>query len=135
MLLKVCSCVMAMLLVSMPCLTLAEQTTDAGQAIIDAERDAKNINANEFFFFGFLAGAGTMCVGVIHLYWQINMSQPPIPTSKLLGKSPEYIAQYTETYRYHVKKIQREKVASGVCAGALCTAGLTILYLRFFGTP
>lgn len=76
----------------------------AGQE--DGRTDAqKNINKTGWFFAGCLGGVAG---------WIISMIvEPNPPATKLLGKSPEYVAAYIDAYRLEGKNIQKKSALSG----------------------
>lgn len=114
---KTLSVVMVILLFSMPFLALAQQTSDAAQAIADAQRDAKLINASIWGAAGcFLSFAGVFLASV---------ATPPVPAEKLIGKSPEYVVMYTTTYQQTVKSKQTKIAIAG------CVVGTSVVL--FFG--
>ena len=116
MLFRVFSYLMVLLLFSMPCLTLAQQTNDAAQAIADATRDAKNPqNGYVWFPAGCLLGVVGILIAAVY--------SPPPPATRLLGKSPEYITYYTETYQNVAKDDQVTEATLGCLLGTCLWAG------------
>ena len=118
---RVFSCAMVLLLLSMPCLTLAQQTNDAAQAIADAKRDAKNAPYSYVWYpAGCILGVAGILIAVVYTPHSLLVCQPSTvggilitavytphpPPEKLLGKSPEYTAYYTSTYQ-QVAKYER----------------------------
>ena len=95
-----------------------EPISDEQQAIMDAERDAKLTDTQIWT----LAGCGFGIWGIAAAY----AITPAVPTTKLLGKSPEYIAFYTETYQQKVKAERARQAGLGCLV-----AGATYIY--FFG--
>lgn len=96
-----------------------EGTMDSAeeQAIADAKRDAK-AHMNKQIWFS--VGCFLPVVGPIYSQGKIKT----IPLARTLGKSPEYIAFYTDNYRLEMKK-QRFKWAFGGClVGGLADACL-----------
>ena len=85
-----------------------ETTSDGMQGIIDATRDAKQADTQVWALVGCFGGV----FGVAGAY-ALTPSVPPI---KLLGKSPEYVSYYTQTYQQEVKN-QRTKNAALGCVG------------------
>ncbi len=97
------------LVVSMICSPIVaqqQQITDQQQAIMDAERDAEQ--ANTFLWIG----AGILC-GVFSIPIAY-LAEPSVHPIKLVGKSPEYVAYYTMTYKQKVKN-QQTLAATGGC--------------------
>ena len=122
MLFRVFSYLMVLLLFSMPCLTLAQQTNDAAQAIADATRDAKNPQ-NGYIWFP--AGCLLNVVGIL----MAVVYSPPPPATRLLGKSPEYITYYTETYQNVAKDDQVTEATLGCLFGTCLWAGAYALVI------
>lgn len=92
------------------------------QAISDAERDASaHLNKLLWFTTGF-------SLPVIGVFWS-QRNQRSIPGARLLGKSPEYVAFYTNAYRIKMKKLRFNWSLLG-CLGGTTVAGLTV----FWGT-
>ncbi len=93
---------------------------DASAAMADAQRDAQ-IETNDFIWF-----VGGACYGLgILLAYALEPSPPAI---RLLGKSPEYVAVYSDSYRRTLKG-ERARMAWVGC-GAL--AGVYLLYFVIF---
>jgi len=73
---------------------------------MDAERDAES-DANKTIWF--IAGCCGGIVGLIIAY----AIEPSPPAVKLLGKSPEYVATYTDCYKAKRKSIQTKTAMTG----------------------
>ena len=94
------------LLLINPFILLAQQNEIAAQAIADAKRDVdNNVNKPMWFVFGCILGTGLIMSYV---------TTPTVPTGKLIGKDPTYVAYYTDTYIVELKKTQT-KYALGGC--------------------
>ena len=107
---KLSGLLMIVLMFSMPSASLAKQNGVRTQAEHDAKRDAEqNIDREIWFLFGCVGGL--MTIMAIHLY------QPTPPAVALLGKSPEYVAYYTDAYIENTKNRQIEGAVIG-CVGA-----------------
>lgn len=106
---KTFSFIMALLLFTMPLLTLAQQTDDAAQAIADATRDAKLADTQ-------IWGAAGCFLGVTGMLIAYAVT-PTVPPEKLLGKTPEYVAYYTSTYQKLVKKDRTTRATVGCAIG------------------
>lgn len=122
---KTLSLVIVLLLVSLSFQTLAQQTGDAVQAIIDAKKDAENIAPQERALWGgaalvtatfFGCIGGSVILGVSFFY------KPTPPVEKLIGKSPEYISFYTQTYQRE-KQMGNQIASAGGCIGGSIIAG------------
>ncbi len=117
---------MAVLVFSMPLLTLAQQPAVQAEAIIAAEQDA-NKDVNKHFWFGagcFLSGLfflptpfGYIVLpsGAIGTYFY----QPAPPPDRLIGKSPEYITAYTSAYQLKRGSIQARWTSAGCLSGCV----------------
>ena len=82
-----------------PVLALAQQKAEIEEARVAAETDAKaNINTALWFGAGCLSGYTGLLIAYVY--------QPSPPASRLLGKSPEYVATYTDVYKDTAKRIQ-----------------------------
>lgn len=134
---------MVVLLFSSPLVTLAQQISAEDQAKQDAEND---VNKSAWFTAGcigcaagwtiiilgdetedplprLLAGLGTI-VPVLPIVYAASASPDP-PAERLLGKSPEYLNVYVDSY---VKEAKRQQVIfSAVGCGAGSIAAPIIL--------
>ena len=78
------------------------------QAIADAQRDVEVSPA------WILAGLGFSIFGVAYA----SLATPSVPITRLIGKDPDYIIFYTETYQREVRK--KRKIYSAIgCVGNL----------------
>ena len=95
---------------SMPFVTLAQQNALQAEAIADAEKDAAiNVNTTRWFWTG--------CFGGVSALTQVY--EPSPPASRLIGKSPEYTAYYTDAYKAKASELQSSAVRKGcITAGA-----------------
>ena len=100
-----------LLMFSMPCVLLAQTHSVQTQAISDARRDAE-ASADQGLWF--LAG----CFGSFFGYLGANTYHRPVPTVPLLGKSPEYVAFYTDTYVARTRELQSRQALRGCLIGA-----------------
>lgn len=105
---KILALLMAMLIFSMPLVTFAQQNSLQAEAIVAAERDVQ-ADVNKGLWF--LGGCFGNVIGVIIAY----AVEPAPPATKLLGKSPEYVAFYTDAYREKAKSLQANSAWTG-CA-------------------
>lgn len=81
------------------------------QAIADAETDAKsNMDNNAWIFIGCAAP----CIGITLPY----LSRTHIPASKILGKSPEYVAFYTDAYKSKMLSLRFSNAVGGCLIGS-----------------
>lgn len=98
------------LVVSMICPSIAEltpQQIEQKQAIMDATRDANQVNAEAWALVG--------CIGIVGVAGAYII-EPSVPPIKLLGKSPEYVAFYTDTYKQKVKEKRTKHAVMGCLA-------------------
>ena len=110
---------MAVLTFSMPFVTLAQQYSVQAEATAAGERDAEaRTNKNVWRLLG--------CVGSIFVVTGTYFYEPTPPAGPLLGKSPEYVAFYTDAYRLKAKNIQFRGAIEGCVAGA-CVWGVLIV--------
>ncbi len=94
----------------------------AEQAVADAEKDAA-AHFNRTLWFS--TGCFFPLIGPIFS----QRHQPFMPTARVLGKSPEYVAFYYDAYKVKTKKIQYTWSLVGCLIGAPIEAYLiTVLY-------
>ena len=95
----------------------------AAQAVSDAEKDAvAHLNRTLWFSTGcFLPLVGPI---ISQRY------QPFMPTARVLGKSPEYVAFYYDAYKVKTKKLQFNWALSGCLVGTPVGAYLIALLYR-----
>ena len=103
---------------SVPFVTLAQQNALQAEAIADAEKDAAiNVNTTRWFWRGCFGGVRAL----------IQIYEPSPPAVRLIGRSPEYIAYYTDAYKAKASKLQSSAVKQGcITAGAVCV-GFSII--------
>ena len=95
----------------------------AVQAIRDAERDAA-AHLNKTLWFS--TGCFLSFIGPVVSQWY----QPFMPTARVLGKSPEYVAFYYDAYKVKTKKIQFNWALAGCLVGTPISAYLLTLLFR-----
>lgn len=94
------------LIFGMPFIALAQQNSPQAEALLAAEQDvAANINQGLWFLGGCLGGP----LALIFAYTY----EPSPPASRLLGKSPEYVAFYTDAYKTKSSKLQTSRALTG----------------------
>ena len=103
------------------------------RAVAAAEADA-NKDVNKPLWFG----AGSLLSGLLFLPIPYGYISPPIgaigtyfyrpapPPSRLIGKSPEYIAAYTSTYKLKRGNIQVRWTSAGCLSGCIVVIGVGI---------
>ena len=95
-------------MVGAPVVLQAQTTKACMQAEMDAQKDVNGtlwIAAG--FFFGLLG------IGAAYII------EPDPPMSRLVGKSPEYVAAYTDCYKRAGRSIQVNKALIGCVANAV----------------
>ena len=100
----------------------------ASDAIAQAEIDAKaDVNKTLWFIAGFFGGV----LGLILSY----VLPPSPPATRLVGKSPEYIAAYTDHYKRVAQKEQFNTALTGcgVCAVLYVVYYVFVLSLVYSG--
>lgn len=84
----------------------------------DAESDAKKIS---WFFIGFFGNIIGALIASIY--------EPAPPASRLLEKSPEYVAAYTDSYKAKSRRIQLRQSIIGLVIPFI----FMILWMIFLG--
>ena len=108
---------MALLTFGMPFVTLAQQFAVQVEAMNAAQRDAvAHTNQNIWRVFGCLGGLFAVAGGYLY--------EPAPPASALLGKSPEYVAFYTDAYTSKAKNLQTRGAIEGCVASTCVTVAL-----------
>ena len=97
--------------------TSGSQKPNTAQAIMDAKTDIQEPYG--WLIGSFLTASVCGCLGgsVILLSSQIITPTPPI--HRLIGKSPEYVAYYTDAYQQEVKSKRLLYSASGCLGGTI----------------
>ncbi len=115
---KVVSTLIILSLIAGPVIVLAQDAGDAClQAQMDAERDVTGP-----LWFGAGCLFGILGVGAAYLI------EPSPSAMSLLGKSPEYVAVYTNCYKNKGSSIQTKNAWTGCLIGA---ATETVIYLIY----
>ena len=96
-------------------MTIEGLSAVAAQAILDAEKDA-SMHLNRTFWF--TAGFFFPIVGAA----ASQFYQPFLPTARVLGKSPEYVAFYFDAYKVKTKKLQFKWALVGCLIGTPISA-------------
>lgn len=110
----------ATLIFSAPLMGLAQEVplrempmpiSEEAEAIANAQRDAEaHLNKPMWFAIGCFLPIG---VGLLVPYFH----QKTPPTSALLGKSPVYVAHYTDTYKRETQNLQFQSAGMGCLVG------------------
>lgn len=110
---------MAFLIFVTPILAMQDDFT-AGR--IDGEQAGKrNVNGVAWMAIGCLGGL----LGVIVAY----IYEPSPPASLLLGKSPEYVAAYTDAYKAAAKSAQAKNAWTGCIVSTLLYVVYVVLVI------
>lgn len=117
---KTFSLFLALTILAIPILAQVDQT-DLSQARMQAEIDAKR-DANAVVYF--IAGCAGSLLGL--LIAQVVTASPP--QTALIGKSPEYVAAYTDVYVKKVKSI-RTKYSLYGCGASVVVWGAILLVI------
>jgi len=112
---------MAFVMFSLPTLINAAMISDqVEQARLDAEAQAMRDNSGILWFFlGFLGGVITIAIAAL--------ITPNVPQTALLGKSPEYVATYSDAYISKAKKIRLNNALIGCGAWAVLWVVLVVV--------
>ena len=114
------------LIFSIPFVSLAQRNSIQAEAVAAAELDAEtNTNTSLWFFIGCLGGL----LGLVYS----NFDTPTVPASRLMGKSPEYVAFYSDAYVLKAKKLQTDSAVRGCITNAAASVGLSCLVLGCMG--
>ena len=106
---------------SVPFVTLAQQNALQVEAITDAEKDAAiNVDTTRWVLIGCFCGVGALT----------QVYEPSPPASRLIGKSPEYIAYYTDTYKAKASELQSSAVKKGCTTAGVLYVGCGIISLK-----
>jgi cytochrome c553 len=114
--LKIVAVVMAVMMFATPLMAQQRQVSPTAQAKRDAEQD---VNQTMWYFAGCLT-----CVGLAIAY----LVAPDPPASRLMGKSPQYVASYTEAYKEAGRSKQLRAALIG-CVAASVGYGCCIVVL------
>lgn len=108
MLKKFISLFISFTLIIIPIIHYSQETKEdeIAKAVKQAEIDAKNdVNMVKWLYTGCFAGL---------IGYAVACSSEPTPkTSRILGKSPEYIEAYTKAYKEKVKFLRKENAIPG----------------------
>ncbi len=101
--------------------TATQLPTIMAEAIRDAKADASaHLNKTLWFSAGFFFPIG----GTLISQWY----QPFLPTGRLLGKSPEYVAFYYDAYKVETKKLQFRWSFIGCLVGTATVSGIFSIF-------
>lgn len=108
------SVLMSVLIFAMPILA---QQTEIMKGKADGEQMGKS-SVNGFMWMAIGCVAGLLGVIIAYIY------EPNPPATMLLGKSPEYVASFTDAYKASAKSSQTKNA----WIGCLLSGALSILY-------
>jgi hypothetical protein len=107
--------IISIILLITPLMLNAVEINDMGRAIIDANRDART-------------DIGVGCVGGFMGIGAAYILEPTPSASRLLGKSPEYIAVYTDEYKRVGKGIQTKQAVTGFFVSSMVSTIIGVIY-------
>ena len=114
-----------LIIISLLAVPIATTASDAGNACAQAQMAAKqDANGTLWFFLG--------CLGTVIAVALGYTLEPSPSATTLLGKSPEYVAVYTDCYKKEVKKTRGQNALFGclVTGGVYgCLYGLYVVLL------
>ena len=129
---------MVVLTFSLPFTAIAQQNSVAEQAVAEAEADAnKDVNKPLWFATGGLL-SGLVFVPLSGVYSCLlppvglagtYFYQPNPPTERFIGKSAEYVAIYSETYKKERSRLQVFWSTAGCASGSVVITGCTVVGL------
>jgi len=100
---------------------IAQEEVDEKVKICQRAKLDAQMDVNKMLWFG--AGFIFNILGLGAAYI-IEPSPPPI---RLLGKSPEYVAVYTDCYKNEAKRVQANKALVGCILGTILGAAVPII--------
>ena len=109
--------VMSLMVVAVPILAQQEELMAGSVAGEQAAR--ASVNGTLWLVVGCFGGI----VGLVIAY----VFEPSPPATQLLGKSPEYVAAYTVSYKATAKKIQTNKALTGCIVSTVAYVVLVVL--------
>lgn len=112
--------VMILSLAGLPPLVYVAQAQTVQEAVAAAERDAE-ADTDNLIWIGVGFVGGPIGVGFAYIY------QPSPPAMRFMGKSPEYVAAYTDAYKRKVQSIQTKYAFYG-CLGSGALYAFYILF-------
>ena len=116
---KIFALFIAVLMFSMPFVSLCQQGLHV-EAMVAAERDAETDTSQLLWIGGtfVLAAVGGCLLGSVGLLGAY-IYDPPVPSHRLLGKSPEYVMFYTQAYKEKVENVQLRSSLLGCLGGTV----------------
>ena len=122
---------MAVLMFSMPFVTHAQEDMWKLEATTAAERDAETDTKQVLWIGGtFILGLVGGCVlGSVGLLGAFLYELSP-PTSRLMGKPPEYVLLYADAYKRKARDIQVRSSVLGCLGGSIVSGCVLASYLN-----
>ena len=113
---------LAVLMFGIPFVSLAQQGLHV-EAMVAAERDAETDTSQALWIGGtfVLAAVGGCLLGSVGLLGAY-IYEPPVPSHRLLGKSPEYVMFYTQAYKEKAENLQVKSSFLGCLGGTVVAA-------------
>ena len=111
---------MAVLIFSAPFVAIATQHSVMLEAKAAAEADAE-AKTSKFAWFARGCGGGVLGLASAYIY------EPSPSAGALLGKSPEYVAAYSDTYAEKAKDIQKRNAMYGCVLRTLGAVTLAVV--------
>ncbi|MBA7604968.1 hypothetical protein ES703_12096 [subsurface metagenome] len=116
---KFVSTLIILSMIAVPIIILAE---DAGDACLQAQMDAER-NVSGPLWFGAGCLFGILGVGAAYLI------EPSPSAVGMLGKSPEYVAVYTDCYKDKGSSIQTKNAWTGCLIGSTAEVAIYTIYV------
>ena len=105
-----------------PAYGYAPQPVDTARAVMEATQDAQaDENGALWFFAGCILGL----IGVVIA----AVAEPTPPPARMMGKSPEYLAVYTQTYKSEGKSAQLKSSLWGVGTTVVVFVALYVIII------
>ena len=112
---KALSILILLSMLALPVVMLAEEAGDAcAQAYVDAE---KNVNTKAWWAAGFVGTSCLLLTGGVVAVALANTMKPYPSGTELLGKSSEYVEEYTYCYQKKGTELQTQKAINGALWG------------------
>ena len=106
--------IMSIMIFAVP--ILAQQDEFMAGRITGEQAARANTNGTMWLAVGCIGGLLGLVVAYVY--------EPNPPATLLLGKSPEYVAAYTDAYKTTAKSVQSGKALTGCIVGTIVTAVL-----------
>lgn len=114
---------MALLVLVMPQIVIAQEASEIQQATADARRDAE-LNVSPIAW----GSAGFVCNFLAPIYAYVAL--PEVPVGALLGKSPAYVEAYTLVYQQNVQRRRIQAAIIGCAIGSAVGSLTSYMFLE-----